>query len=303
VGTECPPYGTGYPSYTANHQHKEPNELKIMTRKSLLLRLIGLAFGVALVAGCVSNPAERTSEILRSKSITIICCDATSPAAIVSGQGIYAGALLGMGGGMLGALASRSSLKGAVDTRTNTFFQRAGKGELPLATDFIATLSSELKARGYKTAVIYPRGFDGYTNRYQTSAGEVSTELVLEIRHAGQIADYKERFLPTLAASFSVRRASDNATLNSGYVATRDMSIAPPPFGDPNIVRAPILNVMGPIGYVFKNAEFVTLDDSQLVHGGDSSLFDNAQKLYDGTIRANREMAKLLVVQLDQVKQ
>lgn len=274
-----------------------------MTKTTPVFQFVAALLCSVSLAGCVTNPVERASEIQRSKSVTIICCDATSPSAVVSGNAIYAGALLGMGGGMLGAVAGRSGLSGSQDARTSTFFQRAGKVELPLATDFIAALSDELQARGYKTTTIYPRGFDGYANRYQTASGEVSTQLILEIRHAGHVADYRDRFLPTLAASFSVRRASDNVTLNSGYVATRDMTISPPPFGDPNIVRAPILNVMGPVGHVFKEAEFLTLDESQLVRGGDSALFESAQRLYEGTIRANRALAKLLVSKMDQIKQ
>ena len=204
---------------------------------------------------------------------------------------------------MLGAIGTRGALGASVDSRTNAFFQRAGKNDLPLPNDFITALSNELVARGYKTSVIYPRGYDGYNNRYAVAAGEITSQLVLEIRYAGHIADYKDRFMPTLAAGFSVRRSTDNAVLNSGFVATRDVTIAPPPFGDPNVVRAPILTAMGPIAYVLKNTEFVTLDESQFVHGGDAALFESAAKLYDGAIRANQQMAKLLVVQLDQVKQ
>jgi hypothetical protein len=273
-----------------------------MTNANLLARFFCAITASALIAGCATNPVERRNEIQRAKSVTVVCCDATSPAAVVSGTAIYGGALLGLGGGVLGAIATRGALGGSKDSRTTTFLQRANKTELPLASDFISTVSDELRARGYEVRTLSARGYDGYSARYPTAPGEVTSQLVLEIRHAAHIAEHYERFLPTIAANYSVRRASDYSVLNFGYVATRDATIKAPPFGDANVVRAPILNVMGPVAAAFRVAEFVTLEEAQLVHGSDAALFENAARMYEATLRANRDAAKLLVAKIDQVR-
>jgi hypothetical protein len=266
-----------------------------------ILHVLISAFGAMLLAGCVSNPSERRSEIQRAKSVTIICCDVASAPAVVSGTSMYGGALLGLGGGMLGAIATRSGLTGTQDNRTKAFLQRIDKDSLPLASEFVAEVERELKLRGYDVRVLSERGFDGYNNRYATNSGEITSQLVLEVRYAAQIVDHYERFFPTLAANYAVRRASDYATLNFGYIATRDLTIKAPSFGEANVIRAPILNVMGPIGAVFRNAQFVDLKEEQLVRGNDSVLIENARRLYDGTVSANKDLAALLVRRFDQV--
>lgn len=265
-------------------------------------RFLSLVIALAALAGCASNPVENKAEIQRAKSITVVCCDSTSSGAVVSGTAMYSGALLGLGGGMLGAVANRSAMGGSQDGRTSRFIERAGKGALDLPSGFAEAIASELVSKGYAVNLVYPMGYDGFNSQYALAPQQIKGDLILEVRYAGQIVDHADRFFPTFAASFAVRRAADKKMLNRGALATRDPSVKAPPFGDANVVRAPMLVAFGPAAMV-QVAEFLDIDESQRVNGGDEALFANAARLYEGTLRANRDLAKLLVSRLDQVKQ
>ncbi len=251
----------------------------------------------AFVVGCASNPAEFRDEIKTAKSITIVCCDTTAAVSVQSSAGM----VLGGGGGLLGAAVSRGAILGSQDSRTNEFYRNAGGPPLPLPADFLKSLEKALTDQGYSVFTEYPKNFDGYKNTYGLDHAKVKTQLILEVRYAGQIAEYNKRFFPTLAASFAVRRATDNKALNFGYVATSDPGVTSP-LGislGVEILRAPILSSISTLGAV-QFAHLIQLSESQTVPGVDSDLMNNARRLYDGTESANRDMAKLLASRISE---
>ncbi|TAG47293.1 MAG: hypothetical protein EAZ30_09905 [Betaproteobacteria bacterium] len=237
-----------------------------------------------LIAGCNTNPVELRDEIRKAKSITIICCDNTAAASITGTSMMILG-----GTGALGL----SSTKGANDERTKKFYETAGGPPLMLPSMFLAELQESLKQQGYAVTTEYPHSFDGYNNRYIFDTSKVKSQLLLEVRYVGQIGEYQSRYFPTLAATFTVKRSVDNKSLNTGIVATSDPGITSPLVLGVEMLRAPILSTLIPGGAV-KYARLVNLDESQVVKGSDADLMASAKRIYAGTERANRDMAKLL---------
>jgi hypothetical protein len=243
-----------------------------------------IATALSLV-GCNTNQPELRDEIRKAKSITIICCDTTTVAA-VKDAGMM---IIGSAGGVAG----RSSILGEVDSRTSKFYETAGGPPLQLPATFLKELAENLKLQGYNVVSEYPHAYDGYNSKYMFDTAKVASQLVLEVRYAGHIGEYQRRYFPTLAATFTVRRTSDNKSLNSGLVATSDPGITSPLGAGVEILRAPMLSALAGTGSV-KFARLVQLDESQVVVGDDAALIAHARRIYAGTEKANIDLAKLL---------
>lgn len=247
---------------------------------------------IAMIAGCASNPTEFLGEIKSSRSITIVCCDTVAPAAFRSVSAMLASSILGRG--LITEIATRDLVNSAQDARSAEFYKNAGEPPLPLPALFVDELAMELRSLGYSALIAFPRSFDGSRGSFVLEPAEVQSALVLEIRYAGHIAasSSTNRFFPSLAASFTVRRNADREVLHHGYVATADPG-ATTMFIGAELLRSPILATLGG-GNAWKRAHFVQLDESQSVVGDDAALMSNARRIYDGTSNANRNMAKLL---------
>lgn len=237
------------------------------------------------MVGCNTNQPELRDEIRKAKSITIICCDTTTVAAVKdAGMMVIGGA---------GGVAGRSSILGEVDSRTSKFYETAGGPPLQLPEAFLKELANNLKLQGYDVVIEYPHAYDGYNSKYLFDLAKVKSQLVMEVRYAGHIGEYQRRYFPALAATFNVKRTSDGKLLNFGWTATSDPGIASPFGSGVEILRAPMLSALGGAASV-KFARFVQLGESQVVVGDDSALMANARRVYVGTERANADLAKLV---------
>ena len=254
-----------------------------------LIFFVAASFYAVLITGCATNPTEFRDEIQKAKSITIVCCDTTATASVQNTLGM----VLGGGSGLL----ARSSIIGSKNSQTDEFYRNAGGQPLTLPLDFLNALQIALSERGYVAIVQYPHSFDGSQNTWSIDYSRVATQLILEVRYAGQIAEHGSRYFPTLAASFNVRRASDRKILNWGYLATSDSGLTSPLVLGVERLRSPILSAISTSGAVMF-AHIVTLDASQTVVGGEAQLMKDARRLYVGTETANRDMAKLLAKQI-----
>ena len=247
---------------------------------------------MVLIAGCASHPAEFLGEVRSSKSITIVCCDATAPAALRSVSAMLTSSIFGRG--LIAEIATRDLVNSEQDARSAEFYKNAGEPPLPLPALFVDDLAMELRALGYSTLKAFPRSFDGSKGSFALEPAEANSALVLEIRYAGHIAasSSTNRFFPSLAASFTVRRGADSKVLHHGYVATSDLG-ATTQFIGAELLRSPILATLGG-GNAWKRAHFVQLDETQTVVGNDAALMRNARRIYVGAVEANRSMAILL---------
>jgi hypothetical protein len=250
-----------------------------MNKTGALLLTLGV-----LAAGCNTNTIELRDEVRRAKSITIICCDNTASASVTGTSMMVLG-----GTGVLGL----GAVKGSSDARTTKFYESASSPPLQLPNMFLNELQESLKQQGYLVTSEYPHAFDGFNNSYVLDSSKIKSELILEVRYAGQIGEYQNRYFPTLAATFNVRRASDRKSLNTGIVATSDPGITSPLVLGVEILRAPILSTLVPSGAT-KLARMVQLEDSQVVKGDDAALIANAKRLYTGVEKANRDVARML---------
>lgn len=244
---------------------------------------------VLLMAGCASNPTEFRDEIQSAKSITIVCCDTTASASVQNTLGM----VLGGGSGLL----ARSAILGSKDARTDEFYRNAGGQPLMLPLDFVNALQSALSERGYVATIQFPQSFDGAQNIWSIDYSKIATQLILEVRYAGQIAEHGSRYFPTLAASFNVRRVADLKILNWGYLATSDLGLTSPLVLGVERLRSPILSAISTSGAI-RYAHIVPLSESQTIVGGEAQLMKDARRMYVGTETANRDMAKLLAKQI-----
>ena len=247
----------------------------------------------ALLAGCVTAPANDKQTIGRVRSVTVFCCDFKNDAPLLPESNIsavlsVAGAFTG---GAVGAVASGVVQAGVTDYRSTGFYKAVGTAPFTPHEPFVAELKQALESAGVAVTVRFPSFFDGYLGRYVFDAGEVATDAVLEVRHIAAIAHTSDRYYPTIGASFRLL-LPDRRVLTDGVVGTTD-SGQKLSWGEIHPFGALALSLVHrEHRSVRTKPHLIALAPEMIVIGDSDKLYAQAGAMYRSLVETNAQVAR-----------